>query len=146
MKVTIYNTQKAYKVDKRAITDQVIALLKNLSIKTDEIILHFVGPKKIASLHDQFFNDPSITDCITFPMENDSNEPYKILGEIFICPKVAFEYAKKNNLLYQDELTLYVVHGILHLLGFNDIEENERRVMKKNEKKCIEFLKSNNLL
>lgn len=146
MKVTIYNTQKAYKINKRAITNQVLALLKFLSIKTDEIILHFVGSKKISSLHNQFFNDPSVTDCISFPLDSDSDEPYKILGEIFVCPKVAFEYAKKNNEDYQSELTLYVVHGILHLLGFDDIEESERRVMKKNEKKCIEFLKSNNLL
>lgn len=67
-----------------------------------------------------FFQDPTPTDCITFPFDQ------KFLGEIFVCPKVAKEYDPKKPHL---ETTLYIIHGILHLLGFNDIEKKERAKM-----------------
>lgn len=50
----------------------------------------------------------------------------ELLGEIFICPQIAIEYDPKHPHL---ETTLYIIHGILHLLGFNDIEKKERQKM-----------------
>ena len=94
----------------------------------DEIGLYFVTKKQIGQLHAQFFQDPTPTDCITFPLDQD------FLGEIFVCPKVAQEYDPYHPHL---EATLYIIHGILHLLGFNDIEQKERDKMKRKQRDLL---------
>ncbi len=104
-----------------------------------EVSLYFVSVSRISKLHEEFFQDPSPTDCISFPLNGDH------LGEIFVCPKVAIEYAAKRGLDPYQELTLYVVHGILHCLGFDDLEPSQRRTMRKKEKACMEFLKNHKL-
>jgi probable rRNA maturation factor len=97
----------------------------------EEISVYFVTELEIAALHEQFFQDPTPTDCITFPP-----------GEIVVCPGVAIAYAKKRKGDPLEETVLYVVHGILHLLGFDDMEPSARKTMRKMEKKCMAYLKT----
>ncbi len=142
------NKQKAYLIQKEIIYSQVNALLEIDNIKTDEIIIHYVTENKIQKLHKHFFDIDSPTDCISIPIDS-SNEKvmgHHILGEIFICPKTALKYAKEHNLSPFFEITLYLVHGILHLLGFSDIEKNDKKIMRKKEKEYMEVLKKKNLL
>lgn len=145
MKITLYNCQTKLKISKRAIASQVKALMQYLEVFPDEIIIHFVGKRRIAHLHGQFFQDPTVTDCISFPIDRERTDSYFLLGEIFVCPEVALAYAQKHQIDAYEELSLYVVHGILHLLGYNDLHPSERSAMKKKEKKCMEFLKSKDL-
>lgn len=102
--------------------------------------LHFVGKKKISSLHEQFFNDPSPTDCITFPI----HEP-DFLGEVFVCPQVALEYVTAHGGDLYQEITLYVVHGFSHLLGLDDLTPEDRKQMRAEERKWLTALAKNNL-
>ena len=95
---------------------------------------------ELAKLHDQFFQDPTPTDCISFPLDQQH------LGEIFVCAKTAVEYATKRNLPPYEELSLYVIHGILHCLGFDDLEPSEKRIMRKKEKRCMALIKTQDLL
>ena len=137
MKVTIFDYQKAIKLHKRAITKLVKTLLSYLNVNCSEIILDFVDEKKICTLHGKFFNDPTPTDCITFPIDDDSVTQNRILGEIFICTEVALKYAKEHSIDPYEEVCLYIVHGLLHLIGYNDIENKDRIIMKKKEKLCM---------
>ncbi len=95
-----------------------------------------VTETKIKALHSQFFNNPTPTDCITFPLQGE------ILGEIIICPKTALLYAKEHGLDPYEETGLYLVHGILHLLGEDDLEPAAKRRMRQKEKKCMAHLKA----
>ena len=148
MKVTIENQQKR-KIFKRWIVRQLLFLLDKEKIISDELIVHFVDKKTILHLHKKFFNDASITDVITFPIDPliaKNNEEHHILGEIFICPDVAYAYAKKHKIPYVEELSLYVVHGLLHLLGYDDILTKDRIIMRKKEKKCMTLFRKMQLL
>lgn len=109
-------------------------VLSFLEISPKELAIYFVGEKKISELHEQFFQDPTVTDCITFPIDEE------FLGEIFVCPKVALSNAKKRGLDPQKEVLLYVIHGILHLIGYDDLNPKERRSMRKMEKSCMRHL------
>ncbi len=115
-------------------------LLEHLHCPHDEVSVYFVTTKQICSLHEQFFNDPSPTDCISFPLDTHH------LGEIFICPETALLYAKKHTLDPRKELTLYLVHGILHCLGFDDLTPKQKRTMRKKEKHCMQFLEAQGLI
>ena len=123
-------------------------MFDELEISTDEIILHFVTEPKICLLHKDYFNDPSSTDCITFPIDapEDKKNMHHVLGEVFICPKTALAYSKRLGIDPYEELYRYVVHCILHLIGYDDIQPADRAKMKRKERACLKELKEAGLV
>ena len=146
--VQIYfkNSQKDLAVSSSSVKKLVHSLLKKLKVECDEISLHFVTTRKISELHADFFNDPSTTDCITFPIDDDTITGYRVLGEVFVCPKTAITYASSKGKDPYEETSLYIVHGILHLLGLDDIDPKDRTKMRKKERICMTHLKKEGLL
>lgn len=145
MIITIQNTQKDLALSLKSIREMIPRLLQKLEIHTDEVILHFVSKKKMGKVHADFFNDPSPTDCMSFPLDPpesplSKSQSHTILGEIFVCPQVAIEFAEENNLDPYEETTLYIIHGLLHLLGYDDIDPKMRKKMRAMEKHCIELI------
>ena len=112
----------------------------------NEVAIHFVNTRKIKQLHAQFFNDPTPTDCITLPLDDTDTTGYIVLGEIFVCPKAALDYTKKNGGDPYAETTLYVVHGILHLLGYDDVKLSNRLIMRERETWHLQHLKKKRLI
>ena len=143
MIVTIYNKQKDLPLSVASIKLMIPFLLKNLHVCTDEVIVHFVSQTAIGKIHADFFNDPSTTDCISFPIDSSDTPAgegkHRILGEIFVCPKTAIDYAKSQNLDPYQETKLYIIHGILHLLGHDDLDSPSRRKMRQMEQKCLKI-------
>lgn len=112
----------------------VSSTLDYLDCQCDEVSIYLVSTKAICKLHEEFFQDPSTTDCISFPLDK------KHLGEIFVCPATAVAYAKKKKLNPYRETALYIVHGLLHLLGYDDLRAKDKRTMRKKEKSCMAHL------
>lgn len=141
MKVFVYNSQKKLPIKKlqvRKIAQKVVVFEGHPYY--DEVAIHFVDREKICALHEQFFQDPSPTDCISFPMSGDEPFEYRMLGEVFVCPEVGIEYVDKHGGNYYNEITLYVVHGLLHLLGYDDIERKDRTLMRGAERRHMAHL------
>lgn len=132
--LNIYNFQKALPIQKRFISKVVKELLSFLKVDCKEISIYFTTIEKISELHGQFFNDPTPTDCISFPIDQEH------LGEVFICPAVAIEYGKKHNIDPLQETLLYLIHGILHLIGYDDLDPYPKRIMRRMEKKCMNHI------
>lgn len=136
LKIHVSNTQKAIRLSKLFVRKAVEETLDFLGIQAEELAVYFVTQKKICALHQAFFEDPSPTDCISFPLDDQH------LGEVFVCPKVAIEYARERKKDPYDEILLYVIHGLLHLLGYDDLTSGEKREMRKMEKRCMGHLKA----
>jgi probable rRNA maturation factor len=134
LKINIYDRQKDLPLEKLPVRKALRELLGYLQILCDAVSVYFVSKKKICELHNQFFSDPTPTDCITFPMD-DSH-----LGEIFICPATAISYAKKRGIDPYRETLLYLIHGILHLVGYSDLDPADRKAMRKMERSCMDHL------
>lgn len=90
-------------------------------------------------LHQQYFNDPSLTDVITFPLELDK-KGRALSGELYLGLSVARRQAAARHLRVQHELLLYAVHGILHLGGYDDQTERGYARMHKEEDHILERL------
>lgn len=148
MQIKLFNSQKDLHFSKVKMKKVVFFLFELLQIKTDEISIQFVSEKRISQLHALFFQDPTPTDCITFPIDSIPYKPngYHLLGEIFICPKMAKQYAEKHRINPFEELCRYVVHGILHLIGFEDEKPALRAQMKRKENTCLRHLRQRGLL
>ncbi|MBI2743183.1 MAG: rRNA maturation RNase YbeY [Chlamydiales bacterium] len=145
---TIYNKQRSLRISKTSAKASVLATLDFLGLSCDEISVHFVSEKEISALHLHYFDDPTPTDTISFPIDAPGERTISTchLGEVFICPAVAIKYAKKNGLDPYQETTLYLVHGILHLIGFDDLTPEEKKEMRAQERRCMKSLQQKNAL
>lgn len=141
--VCILNQQSSLKFLETPLQALVESVLSEEGQSCDELALHFVETAEICRLHADFFNDPSTTDCISFPIDIDSEmgDEYRVLGEVFVCPETAINYAKEHNSNPYEELTLYVVHGLLHLLAYDDIEDEDRVLMREAETRNMNRLR-----
>jgi len=109
------------------------ALLKaNDAVIQWEINVCLVSSAEITRLNETFLRHKGPTDVITFDYSDDAS-PEAISGEIVICLDEAFLQASSFETIWQSELVRYVVHGILHLRGYDDSSSEERRKMKRAE-------------
>lgn len=122
---------------------QEFARFHNISF--DEASICFVDTAAICDLHAKFFNDPSPTDCISFPMDDLEETGYRVLGEVFVCPETAADYVSMHGGNLYEEITLYTIHGLLHLLGYDDIDESEEVLMRAEEARYLSYVASKNL-
>lgn len=134
MNITVINEQDALTICPRQVEQIVQQVLKYENCSCDEVAIHFVNEQIICQLHLQYFDDASLTDCITFPIDEEEDGCYRLLGEVFICPYTAILYAQKHQKDPYLETTLYLIHGLLHLLGYDDIDPVERKKMRQAER------------
>lgn len=114
--------------------------------RCDEVTINFVDTPTICELHKQFFDDPSVTDCISFPIDDMEETGYRVLGEVFVCPKTALDYAKAHKGDPYGELTLYIVHGLLHLMGYDDIAPPDIEEMRAAELRHLNNLRAKGIV
>jgi rRNA maturation RNase YbeY len=93
----------------------------------------------VRRLHQQYFDDPSLTDVITFPLEVDGRGR-ALSGELYLCLSVARRQAALRHIPVQHELLLYAVHGILHLSGHDDQTPRKFAAMHKEEDRILEAM------
>ncbi|MGA2052653.1 MAG: rRNA maturation RNase YbeY [Opitutales bacterium] len=98
-----------------------------------ELSLAFLTDVALAQLHDQFLADPAPTDVITFPGDIDAG----LAGEICVSVDRAVAEAARRRRLFARELTLYLVHGWLHLAGLDDLTLAGRRAMRRAERRLL---------
>ena len=114
------------------IIDVAAFALDKMGIHPDsDLGITLVDEDEITKLHVQWMNLPGPTDVLSFPM--DELKPFSasdgpgIIGDIVICPQFAAKQAVSHSTA--DEISLLTVHGVLHLLGFDHVEEEEHKVM-----------------
>ena len=103
-----------------------------------ELSIAFLDEQAIAQLHGDFMDDLTPTDVITFPGDPDC----ELAGEICVCPHVAQAYAARQGLDFSQELSLYLVHGYLHLAGYDDIQDQDRAQMRAAEQRALAHLRA----
>jgi probable rRNA maturation factor len=126
----------------RAAIARVISLLDANAAKfqggcpAGELSLVFLTDPAIAKIHADFMDDPTATDVITF----EGDKMAELAGEICVSVDTARAYAKEHRRDFATELTLYVVHGWLHLAGYDDLEPAKKRRMRAAEKRALTLL------
>lgn len=143
--VNIIDQQSSLKIDVRQMQQITEHVILGEGQSCEEVNVYFVETETICELHEQFFQDPSPTDCISFPLD-DEESPYRILGEVFVCPATAIAYAAQHQVDCLEETILYLVHGLLHLMGYDDLTQKDRIQMTRAQTKHMETLKNLNLL
>ena len=92
-----------------------------------EISVVFVDDAEISDLHGRWFEDPTPTDVISFDLGDEGPGP---AGELYVSSERAQLEARARGLSAERELALYLVHGTLHLCGYDDHEPQDRSRMR----------------
>jgi len=91
-----------------------------------ELSLSFIDDAEMEDLHVRYLDQPGPTDVLSFPLDGEDERGLRVLGDVVIAPSVA---ARNNPADPAAELRLLVVHGILHLLGYDHEEDGEKATM-----------------
>jgi probable rRNA maturation factor len=105
-------------------------------IPNGELSIAFVSLQKLRSLHRQYLGDASFTDVMTFL----GDAKMSFAGEIVIAPAFALRQLALRCTTFSEEVTLYLVHGYLHLCGFDDVQPYDRIKMKRAERTYMQLL------
>jgi len=136
MTLTIANRQRARKIKVRVLREITTALLTELAGPDASLEINLVGPAQMAKVNQSFLQHEGPTDVITFDYR-EARPGAPLQGELFICPAVAVIQARQFGTDWRSELVRYVIHGILHLLGHDDLQPVARRKMKQVEGRWV---------
>jgi probable rRNA maturation factor len=142
MEIFITNECPEIKVDTRKIKQEIGKILRSLDCNDHEISILFVGDQGIRDLNRQFRDIDRPTDVLSFPqLSDDDPGPVLVLGDVAISVETAHQQADDHGLSLEEELTLLLIHGILHLLGYDhEISEQEEIRMRKKTRELFELI------
>jgi len=144
MNIVIANRQRTKKINPRLLKQIVEGLFAELEITEAEFGINLVGAREMALVNETFLQHEDSTDVITFDhaekRKAESGKRKVIHGELFICVDDAIKQAKEFKTNWQSEVVRYIVHGMLHLLGYDDLKPHLRRKMKREENRLVRLL------
>ena len=116
-------------------------LTKKLNITKAIFNIIFVSNEEIKTINYNYRNIDKVTDVISFALEdnNDLKEPgIRVLGDIYIAINVAYEQAELYDHSKIREICFLATHGILHLLGYDHLTEEDEKIMFKKQKELLD--------
>jgi probable rRNA maturation factor len=123
--VDVSFTVRKKPISSRRARDAVIATLDAERVKDALISVAFVGSEMMAQLNEQFLSRDGPTDVITFGLSRNGGK-MPVIGDIYVCPPVAQRNAKSLGIPLSEELSRLIVHGTLHVLGYDHPEGQGR--------------------
>ena len=144
MEIITENLQKKLQLNLPQITKIAKRILELEGVQSSELSIVFVSSQKIRAYNKKFLNRNHATDVLAFDMSEEGRFDKKksfLIGDIIISTDAAIQNAKAFKTSINYEIVLYVIHGILHLLGFDDHKEEDIKKMRKREKFLLEKIK-----
>jgi rRNA maturation RNase YbeY len=129
---------RVYTPTRKIKKNKIHSLIKSLSIELGFLVsnleINIISSIDIHDINKTYLKHDYTTDIITF---NYSKIIDHIDGEIFISIEDAIENSKKYKVSLSDELVRLVIHGVLHLLGYDDLNTSDKKIMKRLENKLL---------
>lgn len=136
VKVAINNQQASYRVDRAQLKEGVRRVLAGEGVDAAVISLAVVDDATMHALNRQYLQHDYPTDVLSFLLEEDDE---RIEGEIIISADYAAREAEHFGWQVQDEMLLYVIHGTLHLAGYDDLEPELKTEMRAKEREYLKL-------
>lgn len=109
-------------------------VLKKEKQEAETVNYIFCSDRHLHALNHQYLNHDTLTDIITF---DNSEDPNKLEADIFISVERVAENSTLLKTSFDNELHRVMIHGLLHLIGFNDHSEKEKQLMREKEDACL---------
>ncbi len=134
-KITISNCQKAIDISEASLRRLVKFVAEAEVREIDSIDVAIVDTDEIASLNSRYLGKDEVTDVLSFDI-SEANSP-GIIAQIVVCGDVAAEVGPRHDLSGDDELMLYIIHGLLHLMGYDDAEVGQAERMRTRQEELL---------
>ena len=135
MPVVVSNLQGRVRVSLLRVRRTAEAALRALGRSDRELHVSVVGDREIRRLNARYLRRRTTTDVLAFDLEAPG--PTRLLGEVVVCADTARRQAKLIGVSVALELDLLVVHGVLHLTGWDDHEPEAARLMHERERQIL---------
>ncbi|MFN3306012.1 MAG: rRNA maturation RNase YbeY [Candidatus Kapaibacteriota bacterium] len=127
-RITVFNDTNKKLLPRKKITNRIRNVLSYF--KTDwDINIIYVDEVQIVEINKQYLGHNYVTDVISFDLSDERSS----IGEVYICIQQAERQAKEYNVSLENELSRLAIHGVLHILGFDDRTNDEKQKMHKLE-------------
>jgi len=142
MKIQIDNQQKRIKINKRKIRAEVTELLKALDCENKELSITFVDDPAIQLINKKYLSKDRPTNVISFSLQEGEFGGInpELLGDVVISVDTASSDAQKGHLTFDEEILFLIIHGLLHLLGYDHVNTSQANVLKMKKKENELFL------
>ena len=137
-RISIHNQQEAVPLDFKRMREVARTVLDSEGQPDAEISLAFVDNATIHTLNKRYLDHDEPTDVLSFPLSDARAK--KLSGELVIGAEVALVQATERGHDVQAELALYVIHGLLHLCGHDDAEDEDRAEIRRLERQYLKQL------
>ena len=134
IKVAINNQQTAHKIDRAQLKAGVKCVLAGEGIERAVISIAVVDDATMHDLNRQYLQHDYPTDVLSFLLEDEDDY---IEGEIIVSADYAAREAEQFGWAAQEEMLLYVIHGSLHLAGYDDLEPDLKAEMRAKEREYL---------
>jgi probable rRNA maturation factor len=137
-KISIHSPQETVPIDKGRLREIVRTLLEGEEVKEYEISIALVDNPTIHRLNKRYLEHDEPTDVLSFPYS--ASNAKKLEGELVIGVEIAQQQATERGHDVQAELALYLIHGLLHLCGFDDKSRDDEKAMRERERHYLSKL------
>ena len=145
MEILIKNQQKIIKINQRKTKRIIKKVLQHLKVdEKTEISVLFTDDNFIRSLNNRYRGIDKPTDVLSFSLQEGAVkspeiESNKLLGDIIISVEIAQKQADNLNHSIEKELTVLLIHGLLHLTGYDHEEDKDYKIMREKESKMLKI-------
>ena len=143
MKISVASPQEFVPIDRAFMRQTARAVLEGEGLKDAEVSLAFVDNATIHQINKRYLQHDEPTDVLSFPLSEP--DARRLAGELVIGAEVGKAQAESRGHDVQAELALYVIHGLLHLCGYDDKTEAKAKEMRKRERHFLEVLQLPNI-
>ena len=129
MAILVHNNTGSTEINESCARETADWICLELKLPILSLDIIFIDDESLRALHKKYLNDNSLTDIITFNLGDDSN----LEGEIYISLDRAQKNADDYQVSLSNEIMRLIIHGCLHLAGYDDKSNEQREIMKKKE-------------
>jgi len=143
LSIEIANEQQGLPIDTEQLQKTIKHVLQTCNIEEGTLSIAIVDDAAIRALKQQYYHKAEVTDVLSFDLQEETANPQSEQAldcEVVVNAQRAQQAAPETNQDAQAELNLYVVHGLLHQLGYDDQESRQAEIMHQKEDQLLEEL------
>ncbi len=129
MQINVINNHQSIMIDEQHVCELVKSIIKDEELNTREINVIFVHDDYLRRLHKDYLNEDSYTDVMSFTLGDDT----RIEAEIYISLDRAKIHATELKVPFDSEIARLIIHGLLHLKGYDDQTNTQRKQIRNKE-------------
>ncbi|HIL03249.1 MAG TPA: rRNA maturation RNase YbeY [Candidatus Thioglobus autotrophicus] len=142
--VVIQNSIKDTSINEESLIDTLQQVINDFGKGESELLIRMVDKNEIQNLNKTYRHQDKPTNVLSFPSDLPIEIDEEILGDVVVCLEVVKQEAQDQQKTFLDHLTHMAVHGTLHLLGYDHIEDDQAKTMESLEVEILDRLQIKN--